>query len=340
MSNATHHSRQSGDSRRRRSRGGRNRNQNQHDSSRSGDRDNRGGDRGDRGSRDNRSSQSGRAEEFRPQAPRRTYAPPKLTWWQKLLQMVGLYKAPTPPSRTERKPEPAQPQAEPRPAKSNTRNARTNEAAPAGKSAERSKERSDERPPKRERSPRNSDRPRGGDGSTVESPRVYVGNLSYDVTEQDLQELFKGIGPVRNVEIVYNRSTHRSKGYGFVEMLHKDEAVRSVEVLHDQPFMGRKLIVSGAKSKGQDEREDRDEEPAREARRIIVAPLPQPAPDAETAEVAADAEAEPVIQTIVETVTPAEAEAAVAEVPTATEVAEDLVAKYGFEEPKDESKPA
>ena len=351
MSNATQHSQQSGDSRRRRSRGGKNRNNNQQDNRRSGDRDNRGerDNRGDRGPRDsNRGSQSGRSEEFRPQAPRRTYAPPKLTWWQKLLQMVGLYKAPTPPSRTERKPEAAKPQGEPRPPKSNIRNARTNEGAPAEQSGERTREpRTDERPPKRERSPRNADRdrPRGGDGSTVESPRVYVGNLSYDVSEQDLQELFKGIGPVRNVEIVYNRSTHRSKGYGFVEMLHKDEAVRSVEVLHDQPFMGRKLVVSGAKSKGQDEREDNDGQPEREPRKIVVAPIPQaPAAVEETsalvaetpAEVAGVTESEPVIQTIVENVTEATAE----EIPAVAEVAEDLVNKYGFNEPKEETKEA
>jgi hypothetical protein len=356
MSNATHHSRQSGDSRRRRSRGGKNRNNNQQDNQR-GDRDNRenrgdnrenrGGDRGDRGSRDNRGPQSGRSEEFRPQAPRRTYAPPKLSWWQKLLQMVGLYKAPAPPARTERKPEPAKAQTEPRPAKSNIRNARTNEGTPAENTGERSRERSDERPPKRERSPRNADRPRGGDGSTVESPRVYVGNLSYDVTEQDLQELFKGIGPVRNVEIVYNRSTHRSKGYGFVEMLHKDEAVRSVEVLHDQPFMGRKLVVSGAKSKGQDEREDKDEEPEREPRKVVLASIPQAAAVvaapavAAVSEVSAEEalgsyESEPTIQTIVETVTEATAE----EIPATAEVADDLVSKYGFDEPQEDSKEA
>jgi RNA recognition motif-containing protein len=154
----------------------------------------------------------------------------------------------------------------------------------------------------------------------VETARVYVGNLSYDVTEQDLQELFKGIGGVRNVEIVYNRSTHRSKGYGFVEMLHKDEAVRAVEVLHDQPFMGRKLTVSGANSKGQDEREDRDdreERSSRESRTVALAPLPAAtvpveAPVEQSIEQPVEAPVEqsieqpveePVIQTIVENVT-------------------------------------
>ncbi len=326
MSDATQQSQQSGNSQRRRSRGGKNRNNNnQHDNRRGGDRDNR-DNRGDRGSRDShRGSQSGRSEEFRPQAPRRTYAPPKLSWWQKLLQAIGLYKAPAPPSRLERKPENAKPQTEARPPKSNTRNARSGEGQPA----ERNREHSEERPPKRERSPRNADRerPRGGDGSTVESPRVYVGNLSYDVSEQDLQELFKGVGPVRNVEIVYNRSTHRSKGYGFVEMLHKDEAVRAVEVLHDQPFMGRKLMVSGAKSKGHDEREDRDEAPVREPRKVVVASIPAAVESTATvAEQEAEQEAEPSIQTIVENVTEAPAD--------------DLVSKYGFDEPKEEAKQA
>ncbi|RYD18499.1 MAG: hypothetical protein EOP88_22375 [Verrucomicrobiaceae bacterium] len=172
------------------------------------------------------------------------------------------------------------------------------------------------------------------------STRVYVGNLSYDVTEQDLQELFKGVGGVRNVEIVYNRSTHRSKGYGFVEMLRMDEAIRSVEVLHDQPFMGRKMTVSGAKSKGQDEREDN--EPETEPTKVVLAPLPPAAevaapatPEAAAAPVPVAAEAvaaaEPVIQTIVEQEAPA-AEPVAEEAPAA----DDLVSKYGFDEPKKE----
>lgn len=271
MSNATPNSRQTGDSRRRRSRGGKNRNRqnDNRDHHRSG---------GERGSREARS------EEFRPQSPRppRGRPPVQLSWWQKLLKAIGLYKEPVRPPR---KPQETKPQHEARPPKSNTRNARSGDGeAPRPAAAE-----------KQQQPRRNT---RGGDGSTVESPRVYVGNLSYDVTEQDLQELFKGIGGVRNVEIVYNRSTHRSKGYGFVEMLHKDEAVRAVEVLHDQPFMGRKLTVSGAQRKGQDEREDREEREergSRESRTVALAPLP-----AATAQAAED---EPAIQTIVENVT-------------------------------------
>ena len=318
MSNATQHSHQSGDSRRRRSRGGKNRNQQQ---------DNRrGGERGERGSRDRdykRGAGPGRAEEFRPQGPRppRVYAPVKLSWWQKLLKAIGLYKEPVRPARPERKPDAVKPQGEARPAKSNIRNARSGEGPAPETSGDRPERAERSAAPKRGNRGADRDRPRGGDGSTVESPRVYVGNLSYDVTEQDLQELFKGIGPVRNVEIVYNRSTHRSKGYGFVEMLHMDEAVRAVEVLHDQPFMGRKMTVSGAKSKGQDEREEAEDRPERPERPVTLAPLPTaavaeaaPAPTAVAA-----TEAEPVIETIIETVAADSGEEAPAEALAAVE---------------------
>jgi hypothetical protein len=84
-----------------------------------------------------------------------------------------------------------------------------------------------------------------------------------------------------------------------------DEAVRAVEVLHDQPFMGRKLNVSGAKSKGQDEREDREERPERVQRPVVVAPIPASAVVEPAVEAAAT---EPEIQTIVETVTAAPVE--------------------------------
>lgn len=82
----------------------------------------------------------------------------------------------------------------------------------------------------------------------VTSPRVYVGNLSFDASESDLTDLFNGIGIVNSAEIVFNRHTHRSKGFGFVQMQTVDEAKRAVEKLHDQEYMGRKLVVSGAKA--------------------------------------------------------------------------------------------
>ncbi len=76
--------------------------------------------------------------------------------------------------------------------------------------------------------------------------RLYVGNLSYEATESELEDLFKGFGNVRSVEIIYNPRTYKSKGYAFIEMFQLDDARRAAEVLHGQPFMGRELMVSAA----------------------------------------------------------------------------------------------
>jgi hypothetical protein len=82
----------------------------------------------------------------------------------------------------------------------------------------------------------------------VTTPRLYVGNLSFDATESDLFELFNGVGAVQNAEVVTYRHNQRSKGFAFVQMLTVEEAKRAVEELHDKEFLGRKLVVSGAKS--------------------------------------------------------------------------------------------
>jgi len=82
----------------------------------------------------------------------------------------------------------------------------------------------------------------------VTSPRLYVGNLSFDATESDLFDLFNGVGHVQNAEVVTYRHNQRSKGFAFVQMQTVDEAKRAVEELHDKEFLGRKLVVSGAKS--------------------------------------------------------------------------------------------
>ena len=82
----------------------------------------------------------------------------------------------------------------------------------------------------------------------VTTPRLYVGNLSFDATESDLFELFNGVGQVQNAEVVTYKHNQRSKGFAFVQMLTVDEAKRAVAELHDKEFLGRKLVVSGAKS--------------------------------------------------------------------------------------------
>jgi len=82
----------------------------------------------------------------------------------------------------------------------------------------------------------------------VTSPRLYVGNLSFDATESDLFELFNGVVHVHNAEVVSYRHNQRSKGFAFVQMQTVEEAKRAVDELHDKEFLGRKLVVSGAKS--------------------------------------------------------------------------------------------
>lgn len=99
----------------------------------------------------------------------------------------------------------------------------------------------DDRQPRAKREPRIVE---------VTSGRLYVGNLIYEVTEEDLNDLFKGFGHVVSAEIVTNQRNQQSKGFAFVEMGSVDEAKRAVEILHDKDFMGRKLVVTGAKSDG------------------------------------------------------------------------------------------
>lgn len=102
--------------------------------------------------------------------------------------------------------------------------------------------------PREERAERTERKSRKPEQVEVTSSRIYVGNLSFDASESDLFELFAGVGLVQNVEVVSNRQTQRSKGFAFVQMQTVEEAKRAVEQLHDKEYMGRKLVVSGAKA--------------------------------------------------------------------------------------------
>jgi|SRR5215212_6676613 len=102
--------------------------------------------------------------------------------------------------------------------------------------------------PQQVREPRESRPQRKPEPVEVSSPRLYVGNLSFDATESDLFELFNGVGHVQNAEVVSYRHNQRSKGFAFVQMQTVEEAKRAVDELHDKEFLGRKLVVSGAKS--------------------------------------------------------------------------------------------
>lgn len=294
MSNAPSDSRNPGQKRRRRNRGGQNRNnQGQNPNSRP------------QGQGQQGHGRQGSNQQDRAPRERRQPQPVKLTFWQKLLKAIGLYKEPVRPPRPERTERPDR----------GERPERAERGPREAREPRETREPRGERPVKANIRIARSDSPRKEfERGPVESPRLYVGNLSYDVSESDLSDLFKGIGGVRNVEIVYNRNTHRSKGYAFVEMLHFDDAKRAVEVFHDQPFMGRKMNVSGAKSKGQDEREDQEDREEQKPKPVVVAPLP-PVVVAAPAAVAAVAETAPEVveEVAVAVETPAEEAVAVVE---------------------------
>ncbi len=76
--------------------------------------------------------------------------------------------------------------------------------------------------------------------------RIYVGNLSYQTTEQGLEGLFSTYGSVKNASIIRDRQTGQSRGFGFVEMDDDDQAADAIDGLHGQPFDGRELTVNEA----------------------------------------------------------------------------------------------
>jgi RNA recognition motif-containing protein len=79
------------------------------------------------------------------------------------------------------------------------------------------------------------------------SKRLYVGNLKYTVTSAQLQELFSQYGTVTSASVLSDRETGRSRGFGFVEMMHDDEALSAIESLDGQDFDGRRLTVNEAR---------------------------------------------------------------------------------------------
>lgn len=217
MSDSSSDSRSSGSGRQRRSGGPRRRsggNRNNRNRNNRNNRDGGGGDGGGGGGRGR--GQGRRSGGGRQSGPRRPAKPAPLTFWQKILKAIGLYDPDKPTKRTS-------PSRVPKPAE---KKIKTKGRSKPGPRAEQAKQ------------------------VPVDTNRLYVGNLSYDATELDLEDLFKGIGAVKSVEIVYNSNTHRSKGFGFVTMTTVEEAQRAVDTLHDQSFMDRQMIVSGSKSTG------------------------------------------------------------------------------------------
>jgi RNA recognition motif-containing protein len=197
--------------------------------------DNQRSDRRSRSGSRQRRNRGGRDSSYS-SAPARPQAPVKLSFWQKL---AGLFTG---------KPKKA---SSPRSTSAPTSRTDRTERAPS----ENGHRRFESTTPRQARKPELVE---------VSSPKIYVGNLSFDATEGDLSELFNGVGQVQNAEIVSNKYTQKSKGFAFVTMLTVEEARRAVTELHDKEFMGRKLVVSGAKTSDR-ESAPRQEEPREES---------------------------------------------------------------------------
>jgi len=83
---------------------------------------------------------------------------------------------------------------------------------------------------------------------------IYVGNLSYEVTEEDLKKAFEIFGEVDTVKVIKDNYTGRSKGFGFVEMSAKAEAQSAIEGLNGKDLKGRSLNVSEARPRSEGRR--------------------------------------------------------------------------------------
>lgn len=77
--------------------------------------------------------------------------------------------------------------------------------------------------------------------------KLYVGNLSFGTTDADLQDAFSKAGNVVSVQVVTDRMTGRSRGFGFVEMDTKEAADTAIEMYHEKEFQGRNLTVNEAR---------------------------------------------------------------------------------------------
>ncbi|OGK08945.1 MAG: RNA-binding protein [Candidatus Riflebacteria bacterium GWC2_50_8] len=87
--------------------------------------------------------------------------------------------------------------------------------------------------------------------------KIYVGNLPYSVRDAELEELFAPYGEVTSANVIIERETNRSKGFGFVEMPSKTDAENAIAQLNNKEINGRGLKVNEAKP-----REDRPRRPA------------------------------------------------------------------------------
>ena len=79
--------------------------------------------------------------------------------------------------------------------------------------------------------------------------RLFVGNLPYAISDEELREFFAAMGSVKSVRIITDFDTGRSKGYGFVEMGTPDEAAKAIQQLNGHALGGRSIVVNEARAR-------------------------------------------------------------------------------------------
>jgi RNA recognition motif-containing protein len=87
--------------------------------------------------------------------------------------------------------------------------------------------------------------------------KIYVGNLNYSTTEDELRDAFSAFGTVTSVNIIKDRFTDQSKGFGFIEMGDGEEAKKAIEGMNQQELGGRTIKVDEAKERKRGFRKDR-----------------------------------------------------------------------------------
>ncbi|RJQ41403.1 MAG: RNA-binding protein [Nitrospiraceae bacterium] len=84
--------------------------------------------------------------------------------------------------------------------------------------------------------------------------RLYVGNISFQASDDDLKELFSKAGTVASTKLITDAATGRPRGFGFVEMSSDEEAQKAIEMLNGSNFMDRNIVVNEAKPQGERDR--------------------------------------------------------------------------------------
>jgi RNA recognition motif-containing protein len=77
--------------------------------------------------------------------------------------------------------------------------------------------------------------------------KMYVGNIPYNATEEDLRELFLEYGEIESLKIMKDKFTDRSKGFGFIEMVNEEDAKKAIATLNGKDFKGKSLTVAEAR---------------------------------------------------------------------------------------------